>query len=142
LFFTPFPVSINTHLFGRRKPLQEHAMRIPEHPTEIRRMLDARRARLAPGLPILAATLSQVRKRCGQPACRCHHGEPHLAWHLTYKVQGKTRTIYVPLDLLEDVRAWIAEHKRLKILLDEIHQLTVALVRTHSRHQRRKAGRP
>jgi len=103
-------------------------------------MLDARRARLAPGLPILAATLSQVRKRCGQPACRCHHGEPHLAWHLTYKVQGKTRTIYVPLDLLEDVRAWIAEHKRLKILLDEIHQLTAALVRTHSRHQRRKAG--
>jgi hypothetical protein len=117
-------------------------MRIPDHPTEIRRMLDARRARLAPGGPLLAATLSAVRKRCGRPACRCYHGEPHQAWHLTYKAQGRTRTVYVPHDLLDEARAWIAEHKRLKALLDEIHQLTVALVRTHAKHQRRQAGRP
>ena len=117
-------------------------MRIPEHPTEIRRMLDARRARLAPGQPVLAATLTQVSKRCGRPVCHCYHGQPHQAWHLTYKVQGKTRTVYVPHDLLDDVRAWIAEHQRLKTLLDEIHQLTVALIRTHTTHRRRKAGRP
>src|SRR5690349_19449908 len=54
-------------------------MRIPEHPTEIRRLLDARRARLAPGKPVLAATLTQVRKRCGQPSCRCYHGQPSPA---------------------------------------------------------------
>ena len=116
-------------------------MDIPEHPTLIRRMLDARRARLAPDKPVLAATLTQVKKRCGQPTCRCHQGQPHLAWHLTYKVKGRTRTVYVPHDLLDDVRAWIAEHQRLKSLLDEIHQLTVALIRTHTRHQRRRAGR-
>ena len=116
-------------------------MRIPDHPTEIRRMLQARRARLAPGLPVLAATLTQVRKHCGQPACRCYHGQPHLAWHLTYKEGGKTRTVYVPLDLLDDVRSWVAEHKRLKALLDEIHQLTVALIRSHAQHQKHKAGR-
>jgi len=40
------------------------------------------------------------------------------------------------------VRAWIAEHKRLKQLLHEIHQLRLALVRTHARQRRRKAGRP
>jgi hypothetical protein len=117
-------------------------MRIPEHPTDIQRMLDARRKQLSLDKPVLAATLTQVRKRCGSPTCRCHHGEPHLAWHLTYKVKGKTRTVYVPLDLLDSVRSWVAEHKRLKILLDEIHQLTVALIRTHAQHQKRKAGRP
>jgi hypothetical protein len=117
-------------------------MRIPAHPTEIRRLLDARRKRLAPDKPVLAATLTQVRKRCGYPACRCHRGQPHLAWHLTYKAQGKTRTVYVPHDLLDDVRSWIGEHKRLKGLLDEIHQLSVALVKTHAKHQKRKAGRP
>ena len=69
------------------------------------------------------------------------HGEPHLAWHLTYKVKGKTRTVYVPLDLLDEVRSWLAEHKRIKTQLDEIHQLTVALIRTHAKHQKRKAGR-
>ena len=117
-------------------------MRIPDHPTEIRRLLDARRKRLGPDKPVLAATLTQVHKRCGQPACRCYHGQPHLAWHLTYKVKGKTRTVYVPHDLLDDVRSWIQEHKRLKALLDEIHQLSVALVKTHAKHHRRKAGRP
>jgi hypothetical protein len=117
-------------------------MRIPDHPTEIRRMLDARRARVTPERPVLAATLTQVRKRCGQPTCRCHHGEPHLAWHLTYKVKGKTRTVYVPVDLLDEVRSWIAEHKRIKTVLDEIHQLTVALIRTHVQTRKRKAGRP
>ena len=116
-------------------------MRIPDHPTQIRRMLDARRVRLAPDTPVLAATLTQVRKRCGQPTCPCYHGQPHHAWHLTSKVRGKTRTVYVPPDLLDDVRSWIAAHQRLKATLDEIHQLTVALVRTHSRHQRRRAGR-
>jgi hypothetical protein len=117
-------------------------MRIPDHPTEIRRLLDARRARLAPGKPVLAATLTQVRKRCGRPTCHCYHGEPHLAWHLTYKVKGRTRTVYVPHDLLDEVRTWIEEHKRLKTLLDEIHQLTVALIRTHVQTRKRKAGRP
>ena len=91
----------------------------------------------------LAVSLALVHKRCGQPSCGCHHGGPaDPAHHLTYKDGGKTRTVYVPHDLLEDVRAWIAEHQRLKTLLDEIHQLTVALVRTHARHQKRKAGRP
>jgi len=126
----------------RRNPLAEKAMRIPEHPTQIRRMLDARRAALAADKPVLAGTLTQVRKRCGQPSCHCYHGEPHLAWHLTYKVQGRTRTVYVPVDLLDEVRAWIEEHKRIKALLGEIHELTVALIRTHSKHHKRKAGRP
>jgi hypothetical protein len=117
-------------------------MRIPEHPTQIRAMLDARRARLVPQTPVLAATLSPVKKRCGQPSCRCRAGEPHLAWHLSYKVKSKSRTVYVPLDLLDDVRTWIAEHKRIKTLQAEIHQLTVALIRTHTTHKRQKAGRP
>jgi hypothetical protein len=117
-------------------------MRIPEHPTQIRSMLDARRARLAADRPALAASLAQVKKRCGQPSCHCYHGEPHLAWHLTYKVKGHTRTVYVPKDLLDEVRSWVAEHKRIKALQDEIHQLSVALIRTHVRTKRRKAGRP
>lgn len=116
-------------------------MRVPDHPTQIRRMLDARRARLAADRPALAGTLSQVRKRCGQPTCHCRDGQPHQAWHLTYKVKGKTRTVYVPVDLLDEVRSWIAEHKRQKTLQNEIHQLTVALIRTHTSHKRQKAGR-
>jgi hypothetical protein len=117
-------------------------MRVPEHPTLIRRMLDSRLAGLATDQPILAASLVQITKHCGRSCCHCQQGGPlHTAHQLTYKVQGKTRTVYVPLDLLEQVRAWIAEHKRLKTLLAEINQLTLALVKTHAQHQKRKKGR-
>ena len=67
-----------------------------------------------------------------------HHGQ-----QVTCKGHGnRTRTVYVPKDLLPEVRAWIAEHKRIKHLLHEIHLLSLALVRTHARHRRRRAGRP
>ena len=118
-------------------------MRVPEHPTLIRRMLDARLAKLPTDKPVLAASLTQVSKHCGRSACHCRRGgPPHTAWHLTFKAKGKTRTVYVPLDLLDEVRSWLAEHKRLKALLAEVHELAVALVKTHARHRRRKAGRP
>ena len=117
-------------------------MRVPDHPTLIRSQLQARLARLGSDQPLLAASLAEVRKRCGRKTCRCAtHAELHTAWQLTYKVEGKTRTVYVPHDLLDDVRSWIDNHKRHKDLLAEIHQLSVALIRSHTRHQRRKAGR-
>jgi hypothetical protein len=117
-------------------------MRVPDHPTLIRSQLQARLARLGSDQPLLAASLAEVRKRCGRKSCRCAtHAELHTAWHLTYQVEGKTRTVYVPHDLLDDVRSGIDNHKRHKDLLAQIHQLTVALIKSHTRHQRRKAGR-
>lgn len=117
-------------------------MRIPRHPTLIRRLLDSRLKRVAPDKPVLAASLSLVHKRCGQPSCSCHHGGPlHPAYHLSCKEGGKTRTVYVPQDLVAEVHAWVAEHQRLKRLLREVSQLSLALVRTHSQHQKRKHGR-
>jgi hypothetical protein len=119
-------------------------MRVPDHPTLIRRQLDSRLKKLATTSPILAATLSSYTHRCGRPSCHCHGGGPlHQGQHLTFKgPANKTRSVYVPKDLLPEVRAWIAEHKRLKSLLQEIHQLSVALVHSHARNRRRKAGRP
>ena len=118
-------------------------MRIPSHPAYLLRMLQSRLKKLVTPSPILAATFGTYTHRCGRPACRCHHGGPlHTGQHLTFKEHGKTRSVYVPKDLLPEVRAWIAEHKRLKRLLHEIHLLSLALIRTHARHRRRKAGRP
>ena len=118
-------------------------MRVPKHPTLIRRMLDSRLKKLASHTPILAASCCLVDVRCSRPSCRCQRGGPlHSAQRLTFKDRGKTRSVHVPKDLVMDVHAWIAEHKRLKTLLKEIHTLSVALVQTHVRHRRRQAGRP
>ena len=117
-------------------------MRIPDHPTLMRRMLDGRLKKLATSSPILAGSLGIYTHRCGRPSCRCHHGGPwHTGQHVTFKERNKTRCVYVPKELLPEVRAWLAVHRRLKELLKEIHLLSVALIRTHTRHRKRKAGR-
>jgi hypothetical protein len=105
-------------------------------------MLDSRLQKLVPAGPLLAASLSRVNKRCGQPSCSCHHGGPlHQAHHLTVTEAGKTRTIYVPQDLLEEVRTWVHEYQRLKTLIREVSQLTLALIQGHVTQRRRRRGR-
>lgn len=118
-------------------------MRIPAHPTLIRRMLDCRLKKVAAKRPVLAASFVQFQAQCGKASCSCRHGGPkHLSQHLTFKEPGqKTRSVYVPKDLVKDVLSWIEEHRRLKSLLQEIQQLTVALVRSHAQHRKRKKGR-
>jgi hypothetical protein len=117
-------------------------MHVPSHPTLIRRMLDSRLKQLVPTGPVLAASLAQVNKRCGQPSCACHHGGPlHQAHHLSFREAGKTRTVYVPQELLEEVRSWVQEHQRLKALTHEISRLALALIQGHVQDRRRRRGR-
>ena len=102
-------------------------MRIPKHPTLIRRMRDARVKQLVARRVPLAASLG--RQRGG-------------GWHITLKQDGRTRTVYVPKDLTEEVKACIQEHRRIKTLLREITQLQLALIRLHRTDHARRANRP
>jgi hypothetical protein len=117
-------------------------MRVPDHPTLIQRMLQARLKRLAGTSPLLAGSLGLVYRPCGTSSCRCHHGGPkHAAYQLTFKEHRRSRSVYVPKDLVEEVQQWLAAQRRLDQLLQEIHQLSTALIRTHVRHRRRRKGR-
>jgi hypothetical protein len=121
-------------------------MRVLRHPGNIRRMLDARLKRVGATKPILAASLATIARRsCTNPDCRCHHGgPPHAPYYylLTFKVKGKSHSVYVPLDFVQEVRSWIEEHRRLKRLLREISQLSLMLVRCHAQERKRQQGRP
>jgi hypothetical protein len=121
---------------GRRQ-----VMRVPKHPTLIASMTSARIKRLKATGPVLAASLVTIKKHCGRAGCHCQRGEKHIGHYLTYKEKGKTHTVYVPLDLLGEVKAWIAEHRRLRRLAREISQLSIARVRGHVTARRRRAGR-
>ena len=101
-------------------------MHIPKHATLIRRMRDARLKELAPRCPPLSASLG--RNAAGGS-------------HLTRKVNGKTRTVFVPKDLMEEVLSSIQENKRLKQLVREITALQLALIQMHKTDQMRRAGR-
>ena len=116
-------------------------MKIPKHPTLIRRFLQARRKELHAKCPVLAASLVSIRRACGNPNCRCARGHKHPGHYLTWKVKGKTHTAYVPLDLIPQVKQWTQEHRRLKQLSRQLTQLCLALIRTHVSAKRRKRGR-
>jgi hypothetical protein len=63
----------------------------------------------------------------------------HVAHRLTYKVKGKTRAVYVPLDRVKDVETWTKEYKRLKKMVRAVTQASLGELRNHVRS--RKASR-
>ena len=93
--------------------------RQPLHRHEVRRTNALRQ--LARIEPFIEGTLCSVKRRgCRQPG-----------WQLTFKTKGKTRTVYVPLDLAPEVKAWTQEHKRLKQLVRKVTTHSLALIRRH-----------
>jgi hypothetical protein len=101
-------------------------MRIPKHPTLLRRLRDARVRQLVARCPPLAASIGR---------------QAGGGLHVTLKVRGKTRTVYVPKDLQKEVQASIREHRRLKRLLREITDLQLALLRSRRTWAARRGGR-
>jgi hypothetical protein len=101
-------------------------MKLPKHPTLLRRMRDARVKQLVPRCPPLAASIGTQRGG----GCQ-----------LTLKRRGKTRTVYVPKELKDEVESWVQEHRRLKRLSREITALQLELIRLHRTEKVRRAGR-
>ena len=116
-------------------------MKVPKHPTLIRRHLEARIKEFKLNGPLISASLVAFRRKCGRLGCHCQSGEGHLAHHLTFKIKGKTRSVYVPNDLLPEVQQWVREHQRIKPLMRHISNLALAQIQAHVRAKRRKAGR-
>ena len=117
-------------------------MKIPRHPTLLKRQIDSRIRKCVARGPVLAASLVEIAKHCGRAGCRCHSGHKHVGHYLTFKVAGKTKTVYVPQDLVEEVGTWIKEHKRLRKLVQEISRLAVERIQGHVRDKNRRRGRP
>jgi hypothetical protein len=87
----------------------------------------------------LPGTLIQRHVRCGKPACRCHADPPALHgpyWQWTRKTNGKTITRLVPDGQLDDYRQWLDNHRRLRALITELEELTLAIADTDPRGTR------
>lgn len=95
--------------------------------------------------PLIVGSLAEVGVKCGNPNCRCAKGERHTAYVLTGKTEGRTRTLHVPRGMVEEVGAWVEEHRRLKSLVRDISALSEQIVRLHvkaSRDARERKRRP
>ena len=89
--------------------------------------------------PLVAASLCRRNVRCGNPQCRCATGAKHASWCLTFKRQGKTHTVHVPRDMVEEVRQWVKEHQKTKLLLAQISENSLQIIRRYVSAQRAAA---
>jgi hypothetical protein len=87
----------------------------------------------------IGGSLASVKVRCGNPNCRCARGERHEATILCKKVRGKSTSIHVPRGIVEEVKAWSREHRRLKRLVMEISGLGERIIRLHVKTGRASA---
>jgi hypothetical protein len=90
------------------------------------RARDLTLAQIAQSGPFLEGHLSQFKR----PGCATP------GWHLTFKQQGRTRTVYVPMGLVDEVKTWTRNFKRLKQLIRKVTRHSLALIRGHVADQR------
>ncbi|MDP2895812.1 MAG: hypothetical protein Q8Q12_04545 [bacterium] len=84
-------------------------MRLPKSPTVLRLMRQARLRRLRNMGFVLGGSLVRF--------------PGHTSLYLTDKGGGKTRTLYIPLSRLEEVKKWNANYKLAKRLVAELSEI-------------------
>jgi hypothetical protein len=76
--------------------------------------------------PFLEGSLSAFpRPGCAQPG-----------WHLTFKQRGRTRTLYVPVELVATVKLWTRNYRHLKRLVRQVTTHSRALIHGHVANRR------
>lgn len=97
------------------------------------RQLRTRRARLARQLPDVEGTLRgalhRQMRRCGKAGCCCADGELHGPYiYLSVRTDERTGLLYVPADVVEDVKRRVETTERIEAALAEISAINLELL--------------
>lgn len=99
----------------------------------LRQLRDRRRriARQIPDLEVLiAGSLQTQRRRCGKEGCRCARGELHGPYlYLSLRAGGRTRMLYVPAELADEVRQAVTAGAGVQAALAGISAINLELLR-------------
>ena len=89
--------------------------------------------------PVMKGSLAEVELTCGTPGCRCHAGGPkHKGHYFSYRVGGKSHTVYVPKSVAEDAKHAHARWRSIRLLLEELTAQTVEVLRQRAAKRRRR----
>ena len=55
----------------------------------------------------------------------------HTAHQLTVSIKGKTHTVYIPVDMVQEVKQWIHNYRRMRKIQEEISKLSMAIIHHH-----------
>lgn len=88
--------------------------------------------------PVLQGSIATISVTCGNANCKCARGEKHTSNILTKKVNGKTKSVYLPVDMLEEAREWTLQYRRMKRLMKEISDYNEKILKAYVRTTRAK----
>jgi transposase len=98
------------------------------------RQLRARRRRLVRSMPevegLISGSVVEQGRRCGKEGCRCARGELHgpYTYVVLPRVEGRTRSVYVPAATAEAVRQGAAVSAQVRDALEEISAINIELL--------------
>ena len=82
--------------------------------------------------PFISGSFIRTSRKCGNPNCQCANGGPkHPCCMLSSKVKGKTKGIYIPVAIADEVESWVKEHHRIKKILKEIDGVNEQIIRMY-----------
>lgn len=113
-------------------------MRLSKNINYYLRIRNARLKDMTGTKPFIDGSLVNIPHRCGNKNCKCARGELHDGHYLTSKVKGKTRTQYVPIGMVEEVRRWTVEYRVLKHLMQEVAQIQRQIIKRFVKEKGRK----
>jgi len=83
----------------------------------------SRLAQLITEQPFLRGSLVERARPCGKPTCRCQRGQLHRSLYLATRHRGQRALLYIPRALEGTVRLWVANGRRLRQQVQDLHQL-------------------
>jgi hypothetical protein len=93
--------------------------------------------------PFIIGSLVKIQRRCGNSNCQCaREGPKHPAHLLTTKINGKTKAIYVPVDMVQEVRQWCRQYRDIKANIKEVSECCEQIIRLHTKEKRARSGKP
>jgi hypothetical protein len=88
-----------------------------ESPADVRRWFESK---TADAFPAILGSLSLRRAPCIRPSCQaCQSGEQHASWVLYGRAKGRRFSVYVPEDLVLELRRCLDRGRALQELLFE-----------------------
>jgi hypothetical protein len=87
----------------------------------IRKRRQTKIAKLGQCGPFVAGSLNRVQRKQS-------NGKVTIYYLLTFKEQGRTRSVYVPKDMVKEVRQWVRNYQKLKKGMEQISTDSIVVI--------------
>lgn len=84
--------------------------------------------------PFVTGSLNRVEKKD-------KHEKVTVYYLLTFKEEGKTKSVYVPKDMVKEVSQWVRNHQKLKKAIAQVSADSIAVIRSYVQEKREDAGK-